>query len=841
MLLATGELVELHEKLTLATGGSSGIRSIGLLDTAAPVRADAMRIGMPRASPRRSGSASLQRNQRPSVPDSLLLVVYNASMGKALPRNATAGLAALACAAASRGGGKGMGRFGRAAPLASRSARSAAALFAALLAACALLALPGCPRPSQPPGAAEFRYGLDEPLARDGLPALREPLEECDLEKCAEGADAPLVDAPSAEDPGAALPADWGLAPRPAPDGAAFDPALPPAAPPLPGADLDAAHGAVPPAAIPAAPPPLALAPAPEEEALPAYAGAIDGLDCAGLFCQIFYEKGFDAGAGGAGAVMDGDGNALFYSDSLGEMLDWLRGNAQSGSRYIVEINSDASIARQALAFPEKSGVGIVLRGGGERRVVSLSGAGSLFMIGAGASLTLGGGITLEGISENSMPLALVQDGGTLAMDAGAVIAGNSASVSGAGVRVGRGGTLLMSEGSAIAGNASADSGGGVHVDQGGTFLMGGGIIFGLNAPDYANAGRNAALSLGGAEAVAKYGSPERGIPWALLPPSSSTVHVEGGVLQGVITLTIEMIPPDYADWSGRIDLSDAAIGWGPGEGGVRVAGASAAASFWFVEPMAYYIYLRLDCRDNESRVVYRSAFPSQLGVGRNAMPWRAFGLEERIEAIAIAVTGMPDGYIGWSGNILLGAADAGANGGAVGAGLDSGWARIAGASPVFSVWACAGLYDVHLRLDCYLGSARADYRILAKNLAAGRNEIPWSYFAFAPPAGGGFAVSFVPDIGPYIIGRTISVIGPPPYADSIDIAVLNPWQYDSIRWFFGGAEITWDDMVSGASAETLTFDSRLHENLMGMHFVTLVVSVGGASHSKSITFRVVP
>ncbi|MCL2480244.1 MAG: hypothetical protein FWF38_00885, partial [Spirochaetaceae bacterium] len=106
--------------------------------------------------------------------------------------------------------------------------------------------------------------------------------------------------------------------------------------------------------------------------------------------------------------------------------------------------------------------------------------AGSaLLTVHNGLTLKIGGALTLRGIDPNTTALISINSGGTLTLDAGAIITGNKTnSATGGGVYIG-GGTLNMLAGSSINGNA-ASTGGGVYIGGvGSIFTMSGGEITG--------------------------------------------------------------------------------------------------------------------------------------------------------------------------------------------------------------------------------------------------------------------------------------------------------------------------------------------------------------------------
>ena len=111
----------------------------------------------------------------------------------------------------------------------------------------------------------------------------------------------------------------------------------------------------------------------------------------------------------------------------------------------------------------------------------------------------------------------------------------------------------------------------------------------------------------------------------------------------------------------------------------------------------------------------------------------------------------------------------------------------------------------------------------------------------------GDFTISFADffDIDTESIGPTLRIIGTPEQTTG-RITVTYPGQYDpdSIRWFLGGVEITNTTnpgVISGVMGETLTLDSRLHNNNIRTHRVTVSVRKAGVPFSKVIVFTVVP
>jgi hypothetical protein len=209
------------------------------------------------------------------------------------------------------------------------------------------------------------------------------------------------------------------------------------------------------------------------------------------------------------GLTACGDGNnegpgdkpsIIVPGDSFAEKLTWLKKNARDNTSYTIEVSANETIDSDSLfVFNFYS---LTLIGIGEERIISLSSEafGSLFTVGSyfDATLTLGNNITLRGHSSNNAALVDVRHKGTLIMNEGSKITGNTntninydssnsyADVHGGGVHVGAGagggGTFIMNGGE-ISGNTSAYGGSGVYMktysDRSGTFIMNGGKISG--------------------------------------------------------------------------------------------------------------------------------------------------------------------------------------------------------------------------------------------------------------------------------------------------------------------------------------------------------------------------
>ena len=136
-------------------------------------------------------------------------------------------------------------------------------------------------------------------------------------------------------------------------------------------------------------------------------------------------------------------------------------GEAEDGKTYEIELSNNEEIDPQTLS--SNSNITIKLIGIDEERIITISDKGSLFTVQDGVKLILGENITLKGLADNDAPLVYVESGGTLEMEEGAKITGNT--------------------------NTASNSGGGVYVDGDGTFTMKGGEISGNTTTTYSSGG----------------------------------------------------------------------------------------------------------------------------------------------------------------------------------------------------------------------------------------------------------------------------------------------------------------------------------------------------------------
>jgi uncharacterized protein YjdB len=274
-------------------------------------------------------------------------------------------------------------------------------------------------------------------------------------------------------------------------------------------------------------------------------------------------------------------GDASFFSGTVGETtqsaIDMIRAAKQAASPVTVELSQgtetvsfteDADIGTTGLVLTDADSPASVVIDGGGRTVQLDDGTGSVITVGAGVTLTLRN-ITLTGNTGNNAPLIRV-NGGTLVLEDGVHITGNTSSNDGGGVYV-NDGTFTMSGDAEIHHN-TAERGGGVYVFSGGTFEMNGGEI-----------SNNTATSNGGGVYVYS-GSGTFEMNGGEI--SSNTANASGGGVydNGSFTMTNAKITKNTADSNGGgvsaygsftmtgSEISGNTAKWG---GGVSMSGSS--------------------------------------------------------------------------------------------------------------------------------------------------------------------------------------------------------------------------------------------------------------------------
>jgi len=202
-----------------------------------------------------------------------------------------------------------------------------------------------------------------------------------------------------------------------------------------------------------------------------------------------------------------------------------------AASAYTLVITSTVSVESQSL---NATGADLTILGTAEGGIIQLTGSGgnALFTINAGAKLTLGAGITLQGTASNNARLVYLFGGGILVMEGGSRITGNTTTDNGSGVFVANaegGGTFIMKDG-VVSNNHAGYAGGGVLVQH--IFRISSGIVYGNEGLDANTASTGAALYLEGG--TAEYGTFASDGSWIYaesLSTTNGTIQVSNGVL----------------------------------------------------------------------------------------------------------------------------------------------------------------------------------------------------------------------------------------------------------------------------------------------------------------------
>jgi hypothetical protein len=180
-------------------------------------------------------------------------------------------------------------------------------------------------------------------------------------------------------------------------------------------------------------------------------------------------------GGGQGGGIQDEPGIPVFGA-SLVESLQWLQANAESNTKYTIEITDNEAISSsQLLSYRNrgKSNVIVQIIGSvGEEKIISLIGSGPLFTVTDDVTLILDNNVTLQrnvGDYSNDWELIRVVEG-TLIMNAGSKISSRGYS----------GTCVLVEEGAfAMTGGEISDHSYGVYFQRNSTFTMTGGKISG--------------------------------------------------------------------------------------------------------------------------------------------------------------------------------------------------------------------------------------------------------------------------------------------------------------------------------------------------------------------------
>ncbi len=199
--------------------------------------------------------------------------------------------------------------------------------------------------------------------------------------------------------------------------------------------------------------------------------------------------------------------------ETLNDKLYWLEMHAESGGNYVIALTIGEEIDTHTLSFTDKANITITLKGQAENEIIITSPYDNrFFQIGSGVTLILEN-ISLHGSGANGYSFISVNNGGTVIMNDGAVMRGNSSdrgvtvykdgtfimnggiiaynqSSWGGGVRINDDGTFIMNGGE-ISYNTASGGGGGVYISTNGTFTKTGGIIQGNSATYNSSSGRS--------------------------------------------------------------------------------------------------------------------------------------------------------------------------------------------------------------------------------------------------------------------------------------------------------------------------------------------------------------
>ena len=180
------------------------------------------------------------------------------------------------------------------------------------------------------------------------------------------------------------------------------------------------------------------------------------------------------------------------------------------------------------------------------------------------------------------------------------------------------------------------------------------------------------------------------------------------------------------------------------------------------------------------------------ITAGTHSIPFSAF---TPFEQVPVTVTGIPDRYIGGGGNQIWGQMNIMHPGTIARQGRGS--TTITGASATFTTRIVPGLYDIHLYFLDHNWNIIRYYSAPSRNIVAGTNTIPFSYFAVVEPIT--VTLTGIPDR--YIIGDTgmIMYLNTPGLIDQVAYDWVDPIESSSATFTFFA--------LPGTYAVTLEFD----------------------------------
>jgi hypothetical protein len=328
---------------------------------------------------------------------------------------------------------------------------------------------------------------------------------------------------------------------------------------------------------------------------------------CAGLLlfagCKDLFHPGGPGNSNGNTGMPD--------NLSLDEALLWINNNAVTGGTYTIMLRNNETISPRTLNFVEKM-VGITLSGGTTEKNVSLDTTGALFTVESGVTLTLDNNITLQGRSDNTAPLVRVKSGGTLVMNIGSKVTGNTASSSDSGGGVFVSGGAFTMNGGTISGNTYSPPspysayGGGVYV-SGGTFTMNGGTISG-------NTATTSSYSSGGGVSVGSGTFTMNGGIISGNTASSYSAYGGGVYVGGTFTMSGGTISNNIADassssYGGGVYVFDSSVTFTMSGGTISGNTADASSSYGG----GVYVNTGTFIKQPDSGVIYGSDASSSL------------------------------------------------------------------------------------------------------------------------------------------------------------------------------------------------------------------------------------
>jgi len=497
--------------------------------------------------------------------------------------------------------------------------------------------------------------------------------------------------------------------------------------------------------------------------------------------------------------------------DSLADWLVYLRLSAQSDGTYNIVISGDEEISSLQAALPTGRENLTIALSANVPSTVSLSDYGSLFVVNSGLTLVLGNNVTLQGRGGNYRALVRVYSGGTLVMNTGSVITGNVntndvIAYQGGGVQ--NMGTFTM-HGGTITGN-TALAGGGVDNFDGGIFTMYAGEIYGNTANVFGggvNTWFGGTFAMQGGEI------------------SGNTAQDGGGVKatdSGIFTMYDGDIFDNHATSNG---------------GGVVVIGNWN----WWHGGVATTSFFNMYGGRIFDNTAHAGGGVANLTDGRFRMHEGTISGNE-----AGFGGGVFNSGVGWLFTMYGGAisGNTAQNGGGVNNQGGNATFIMAG-GVIYGINAEPELANMADSGAALLNFSIAQYGTFSNGNFHWAGDLYTTNYTMRVANGvrpGGYlsiSLADFQEIGIYIPGDlSVSIL----HGTSATVTVLDPGQFDYIRWFHDGSQISWWSWrVSGSHGETFILDANLPNNRLGRHSVTVEVRMGGALYSKRIAFTVVP